>query len=86
MEKYKIKVNDKTESKEAQELLRKMGYEIGCFFANERFPRWVETTDDGEEYWYSTGSPLGTSLDGFKELTLAELRDLVAHTTGPAND
>ena len=82
MEKYKIKVNNKAESKEAQVLLEKLGYKPECFYSNERFPRWVETTDAGEEYWYSTGSPLGTSLNGFKELTLPQLRDLVAHTTG----
>jgi hypothetical protein len=76
MENYKIKVNDEAESKEAQELFFELGYKIECFVAS-RFPRWLATTDQGEEYWYSTGYEIEASLNGFQELTLPQLRDLV---------
>ncbi|MCH7357633.1 hypothetical protein MMP61_19025 [Acinetobacter sp. NIPH 1958] len=77
MNNYKIKVNDEAESKEAQELFKQLGYKIECFVP-VGFPRWVATTDKEEDFWYSTGFPLIASLAGFQELTLPQLRDLVA--------
>ncbi len=79
MKNYKIKVNDEAESKEAQELFFELWYKIECFVAS-RFPRWLATTDQGEEYWYSTGYEIEASLNGFQELTLPQLRDLVAQS------
>lgn len=79
MNNYKIKVNNEAESKEAQELFFELGYEIECFVAS-RFPRWLATTDHGEEYWYSTGYEIEAPLNGFQELTIPQLRDLVSQS------
>lgn len=76
MDNYKIKVKDEAESKEAQELFFELGYKIECFVP-ARFPRWLATTNHGEDYWYSTGFDLVSELGGFQELTLPQLRDLV---------
>ncbi|HAV5626325.1 TPA: hypothetical protein JI124_14960 [Acinetobacter baumannii] len=76
MDNYKIKVKDEAESKEAQELFEKLGYKIEVFIP-AGFPRWVATTDSGEDYWYSTGFDFVSELVGFKELNLPQLRDLV---------
>lgn len=77
LENYKIRVNNESESKEAQELFEKLGYEIEVFIPIG-FPRWLVTTDCGEDYWYSTGFDLCAELSGFKELTLPQLRELVS--------
>ncbi|VXA55358.1 conserved hypothetical protein [Acinetobacter proteolyticus] len=79
MNNYKIKVNDEPESKEAQELFKQLGYKIECFIP-AGYPRWVATTDHGEDYWYSTGFCITATLDGCQELTLPQLRDLVAQS------
>lgn len=76
MDNYKIKVNDEAESKEAQELFEELGYKIEVFVP-AGFPRWVATTDSGEDYWYSTGFDFIAGLSKFKELNLPQLRDLV---------
>ncbi|HFG6927532.1 TPA: hypothetical protein ACGIKB_000806 [Acinetobacter baumannii] len=75
MDNYKIKVKDEAESKEAQELFFELGYKIECFVP-ARFPRWIATTNHGEDYWYSTSFDLVSQLCGFQELTLPQLRDL----------
>ncbi|EXS60674.1 hypothetical protein J659_0651, partial [Acinetobacter baumannii 1406589] len=76
---YKIKVKDEAESKEAQELFFELGYKKECFVP-AGYPRWIATTDSGEDYWYSTGFDSVSLLEGFKELTLPQLRDLVAQS------
>lgn len=76
MDNYKIKVKDEAESKEAQELFEELGYKIEVFVP-AGFPRWVATTDSGEDYWYSTGFDFIAGLSKFKELNLPQLRDLV---------
>lgn len=76
MENYKIRANNEAESKEAQELFEELGYKIEVFVP-AGFPRWVVTTDSGEDYWYSTGFDFIAGLSEFKELNLPQLRDLV---------
>ncbi len=75
MENLKIKVNSKSESKEAQELLDALGYSKDSF-ENKSTPCWIAicngfTYSDyniGKSVWY-TARP--------KEITLQELRDIV---------
>lgn len=78
-------MNNEAESREAQKLFFELGYKIECFVA-AGFPRFVATTNHGEDYWYSTGFPLIALLDGFKELTLPQLRDLVVLHRNDVND
>lgn len=85
MDNYKIKVKDEAESKEAQELFFQLGYKIECFVP-AGFPRWLATTNQGEDCWYSTGFDLVSELGGFKELTLPQLRDLVVLKRNDIND
>ena len=75
MENLKIKVNSKSESKEAQELLDILGYSKDAF-ENKSTPCWIAICDGltysdynmGKNIWY-TACP--------KEITLQELRDMV---------
>ena len=75
MENLKIKVNSKSESKEAQELLDILGYSKDAF-ENKSTPCWIAICDGltysdynmGKSIWY-TACP--------KEITLQELRDMV---------
>ncbi len=75
MKNLKIKVNSKSESKEAQELLDALGYSKDSF-ENKSTPCWIAicngfTYSDyniGKSVWY-TARP--------KEITLQELRDIV---------
>jgi len=75
MENLKIKVNSKSESKEAQELLDALGYSKDAF-ENKSTPCWIAicngfTYSDyniGKSVWYTTRP---------KEITLQELRDMV---------
>lgn len=85
MDNYKIKVKYEAESKEAQELLKQLGYKIECFVP-AGFPRWIATTNHGEDYWYSTGFELVSQLGRFQELTLPQLRDLVVLKRNDIND
>ncbi|EOG9723537.1 hypothetical protein LG832_000042 [Acinetobacter baumannii] len=85
MENYKIRVNNEAESKETQELFEKLGYKIEVFIP-AGFPRWVATTDSGEDYWYCTGFDLVSKLGGFQELTLPQLRDLVVLKCNDSRD
>ncbi|MBU3094077.1 hypothetical protein KPE82_00455 [Acinetobacter baumannii] len=79
MDNYKIKVKDEAESKEAQELFVKLGYEL---FKSKRVGI-VATEDNGTVYpdviwnWYA--------YEG-KELTLPQLRDLVVLKRNDIND
>ncbi|TPS83279.1 hypothetical protein [Acinetobacter baumannii] len=85
MENYKIRVNNEAESKETQELFEKLGYKIEVFIP-AGFPRWVATTDSGEDYWYCTGFDLVSKLGGFQELSLPQLRDLVVLKCNDSRD
>ena len=75
MKNLKIKVNSKSESKEAQELLDILGYSKDAF-ENKSTPCWIVTCDEftysdyniGKSVWY-TACP--------KEITIQELRDMV---------
>ena len=75
MKNLKIKVNSKSESKEAQELLDILGYSKDAF-ENKSTPCWIAICDGltysdynmGKSIWY-TACP--------KEITLQELRDMV---------
>ena len=80
MENYKIKVNDEAESKEAQELFFEMGYKFE-FCADIQscrqseafsFPYFVQATEFGQII-FAIGQ-----LEKAKELTLPQLRDMVA--------
>ena len=75
MKNLKIRVANKAESKEAQELLDILGYSKGAF-ENKSTPCWIAICDGltysdyniGKNIWY-TACP--------KEITLQELRDMV---------
>ncbi|WP_151790074.1 hypothetical protein [Acinetobacter junii] len=82
MDNYKIKVNDEAESKEAQELFFEMGYKFE-FCADIQscrqseafsFPYFVQATEFGQII-FAIGQ-----LEKAKELTLTQLRDLVAQS------
>lgn len=73
MDNYKIKVNDEAESKEAQELFVKLGFEKTEFSCDE-FPCYLATWEGGfSDYVLDS---LNISRER-KELTLPQLRDLV---------
>lgn len=82
MNNYKIKVNDEAESKEAQELFFEMDYKFE-FCADIQscrqseafsFPYFVQATEFGQ-ILFAIGN-----LDKAQELTLPQLRDLVAQS------
>ncbi|MCA4384348.1 Uncharacterised protein [Acinetobacter baumannii] len=73
MDNYKIKVKDEAESKEAQELLKQLGFhEEG--FTGIGLPCYLATWDGGYADYY-----FGSLSEGRKreELTITQLRDLV---------
>lgn len=73
MDNYKIKVNDEAESKEAQELFVKLGFEKTGFTCDE-FPCYLATWEGGfSDYVLDS---LSVSRER-KELTIPQLRDLV---------
>lgn len=75
MENYKIRVNNESESKEAQELFFELGYSwpsTGKNVQSQFF--FLIAYSDGDLNW-NTRSQFGT--DDSKELTLPQLRDLV---------
>lgn len=76
MENYKIRVNSKAESKEAQELFFELGCEKGAIA--DYYPSWIsnfhEFTPQERKY---TSEPADHWLRACKEITLPELRDLV---------
>ncbi|MBF6707415.1 hypothetical protein HN248_12235 [Acinetobacter baumannii] len=73
MDNYKIKVKDEAESKEAQELFVKLGFEKTGFSCDE-FPCYLATWEGGfSDYVLDS---LSVSRER-KELTLPQLRDLV---------
>ncbi len=88
MKNYKIKVNSKNESKEAQELLEVMGYKKGmCSLGN--YPAVIVTTQDWATGNYCSTRALGLDIpahDNYKEITLAELRDMVVLKRNDVND
>lgn len=82
MNNYKIKVNNEAESKEAQELFFELGYKFE-FFADIQacrqseafgFPYFVQANEFGQ-ILFAIGQ-----LEKAKELTLPQLRDLVAQS------
>lgn len=72
MQNYKIKVNDETESKEAQELFFELGYQKGGV-GKGQYPKFIITAIEHENVWSSTSA----LYSAFEELTLPQLRDLV---------
>lgn len=73
MDNYKIKVEDEAESKEAQELFVKLGFEKTGFTCDE-FPCYLATWEGGfSDYVLDS---LSVSRER-KELTIPQLRDLV---------
>lgn len=80
MANYKIKVNNEADSKEAQELFFELGYKLGAV-ANKHFPVMVVAHDCG----YGPVSTTATCMNhenhkDYQELTLPQLRDLVAQS------
>ncbi|MFL1540814.1 hypothetical protein ACJOYG_14015 [Acinetobacter baumannii] len=73
MDNYKIKVKDEAESKEAQELLKQLGFQEEGF-TGIGLPCYLATWDGGYADYY-----FGSLSEGRKreELTLPQLRDLV---------
>lgn len=73
MDNYKIKVKDEAESKEAQELLKQLGFQEEGF-TDIGLPCYLATWDGGYADYY-----FGSLSEGRKreELTLPQLRDLV---------
>ncbi|MGK7779504.1 hypothetical protein ACSRDO_19455, partial [Acinetobacter baumannii] len=82
MDNYKIKVKDEAESKEAQELFVKLGFEKTGFSCDE-FPCYLATWEGGfSDYVLDS---LSVSRER-KELTLPQLRDLVVLKRGDVKD
>ncbi|KMV24807.1 hypothetical protein [Acinetobacter baumannii] len=82
MDNYKIKVNDEAESKEAQELFVKLGFEKTGFTCDE-FPCYLATWEGGfSDYVLDS---LSVSRER-KELTIPQLRDLVVLKRGDVKD
>ena len=79
MEKYRIRVNNEAESKEAHELFIQLGYELDLFFGKyEANTKWVLAFADG-----SMGCASEALVeDTLKEITLPQLRDLVVLKLG----
>ncbi len=80
MNNYKIRVNNEAESREAQELFFGLGYRSGIA-SNNHFPVLVVAHD----YGYGPESTTAISMDHehhkyYAELTLPQLRDLVAQS------
>lgn len=88
MKNYKIKVNSKNESKEAQTLFESLGCEKGaCSLGN--YPAVIVTTQDWETGSYCSTRALGLDIpahESYKEITLAELRDMVVLKRNDVND
>ena len=75
MENYKIKVNNEAESREAQKLFFQLGYEwYGCGAAYNPIDGFKFITAYADEMRLA----MGWGEDADKELTLHQLRDLVA--------
>lgn len=75
MENYKIKVNNEAESREAQKLFFQLGYEwYGCGAAYNQIDGFKFITAYADEMRLA----MGWGEDADKELTLHQLRDLVA--------
>lgn len=91
MENYKIKVNDKAESKEAQELFFELGY---SWYGNKKQVSYLEIIDKGEFSHllaWSVGSfekviQMGCGSEDAKELTLSQLRTMVVLHRNDVND
>jgi len=80
VENYKIRVNSKAESKEAQELFFELGYEKGAC-STGGYPALIIATPESR-FQKTPFSSRATSLNHeahsqYKEITLPELRDLV---------
>ena len=80
MENLKIRVNNKAESKEVQELFFELGYEKGACSTGD-YPALIIATPESR-FQKTPYSSRATSLNHeahsqYKEITLAELRDLV---------
>ncbi len=73
MDNYKIKVNDEAESKEAQELLKQLGFQEEGF-TGIGLPCYLATWDGGYADYYFVSLSEGRKRE---ELTLPQLRDLV---------
>lgn len=74
MDNYKIKVKDEAEGKEAQELFFELGYRW-----NHNGKTYFKVSS-GEILAYSTGSLFQIGNESGQELTLPQLRDLVAQS------
>lgn len=91
MSNYKIRVNSKAESKEAQELFFELGYEKGAC-STGGYPALIIATPESR-FQKTPYSSRATSLNHevhsqYKEITLPELRDLVVlkrNDVGDAN-
>ncbi|WP_151799540.1 hypothetical protein [Acinetobacter nosocomialis] len=83
MDNYKIKVKDEAESKEAQELFFELGYEWHAHGKKVSYLDAIPTGDFGYLVAWKTGCfsehiiQMGCGREDAKEITLAELRDLV---------
>ncbi|AKQ29899.1 hypothetical protein QDT13_000706 [Acinetobacter baumannii] len=82
MDNYKIKVKDEAESKEAQELFVKLGFEKTGFSCDE-FPCYLATWEGGFSDYVLDSLSVGRER---KELTLPQLRDLVVLKRNDSRD
>ncbi len=82
MDNYKIKVKDEAESKEAQELFVKLGFEKTAFSCDE-YPCYLATWEGGFSDFNLDS--LNVSRER-KELTLPQLRDLVVLNRNDVKD
>lgn len=83
MENYKIRVNNEAESKEAQELFFELGYEWHAHGKKVSYLDVIAAGDFGYLVAWKTGCfsehiiQMGCGREDAKEITLAELRDVV---------
>lgn len=82
MDNYKIKVKDEAESKEAQELLKQLGFQEAGF-TGIGLPCYLATWDGGYADYYFSSLSEGRKRE---ELTLPQLRDLVVLKRNDIND
>ena len=82
MENYKVRVENIAEANIAQSLFQDIGYRKAALF-DMNFPKLVVGVCNGDDK-YSSGAHVGYAKNSCKEITIQQLRNLVAAKTNKA--